>query len=124
MQFKHVEVKKIANGQRYRNGGGILWNVVKTRDPNAYKEIMKKTKEFEKQFRQQRQGLAQNKKVGSEKVLPETTNEIVLDCEPCVDTPLNQSNGEKKRVPVRDRIRMPVSYDDLLEENVHITQTT
>ncbi|KAG9448549.1 hypothetical protein H6P81_008514 [Aristolochia fimbriata] len=42
-----------ADGKRSRNGGGILWNILKTREPNTYKEIMKKGREFEKQFRQQ-----------------------------------------------------------------------
>lgn len=37
----------IADGSRFRNGGGILWNIIKTREPKAYKEIMKKAKEFE-----------------------------------------------------------------------------
>jgi phosphorylated adapter RNA export protein len=36
-----------ADGRRFRNGGGILWNIIKTREPKAYKEIMKKVKEFE-----------------------------------------------------------------------------
>ena len=36
-----------ADGRRFRTGGGILWSIIKTREPKAYKEIMKKTKEFE-----------------------------------------------------------------------------
>lgn len=36
-----------ADGRRCRTGGGILWSIIKTREPKAYKEIMKKTKEFE-----------------------------------------------------------------------------
>ena len=39
--------QKTADGRRPRNGGGILWNILKVRDPNAFKEIMKKGKEFE-----------------------------------------------------------------------------
>lgn len=39
--------QKTADGRRYRTGGGILWSILKVRDPNAYKEIMKKGKEFE-----------------------------------------------------------------------------
>lgn len=35
------------DGGRFRTGGGILWNIMKTREPMAYKEIMKKAKEFE-----------------------------------------------------------------------------
>ncbi|KAJ7959462.1 Phosphorylated adapter RNA export protein, RNA-binding domain containing protein [Quillaja saponaria] len=40
-----------ADGRRFRTGGGILWNIIKVREPKAYKEIMKKAKEFEKQFK-------------------------------------------------------------------------
>lgn len=36
-----------ADGRRFRTGGGILWSIIKTREPNAYKEIMKRAKEFE-----------------------------------------------------------------------------
>ncbi|KAF2304363.1 hypothetical protein GH714_030480 [Hevea brasiliensis] len=36
-----------ADGRRFRTGGGILWNIMKTREPMAYKEIMKKAKDFE-----------------------------------------------------------------------------
>ncbi|CAK9145316.1 unnamed protein product [Ilex paraguariensis] len=39
--------QKTADGRRYRTGGGILWCILKARDPNAYREIMKKGKEFE-----------------------------------------------------------------------------
>lgn len=39
--------QKTADGRRFRTGGGILWSILKVRDPNAYKEIMKKGKEFE-----------------------------------------------------------------------------
>ncbi|XP_024021808.1 uncharacterized protein LOC21402470 [Morus notabilis] len=40
-----------ADGRRFRTGGGILWSIVKAREPKAYKEIMNKAKEFEKQFK-------------------------------------------------------------------------
>jgi phosphorylated adapter RNA export protein len=36
-----------ADGKRFRSGGGVLWNIIKVREPNAYKEIMKKAREFE-----------------------------------------------------------------------------
>lgn len=36
-----------ADGRRFRTGGGVLWSIIKARAPGAYKEIMKKTKEFE-----------------------------------------------------------------------------
>lgn len=39
--------QKTIDGTRFRTGGGILWNIIKVRDPNAYKEIMTKGREFE-----------------------------------------------------------------------------
>lgn len=36
-----------ADSRRFRTGGGILWNIIKAREPKAYKEIMRKAKEFE-----------------------------------------------------------------------------
>nr|GMD78697.1 phosphorylated adapter RNA export protein [Ipomoea batatas] len=42
--------QKTADGRRFRIGGGILWNIIKAREPNAYKEIMKRGKEFEVGF--------------------------------------------------------------------------
>jgi len=35
------------DGSRFRSGGGILWNILKTRDPKTYKEIMTKGREFQ-----------------------------------------------------------------------------
>ena len=40
----------IADGSRFRTGGGILWNILKSREPKAYKEIMAKGKELEVLF--------------------------------------------------------------------------
>lgn len=39
--------QKTIDGKRSRTGGGVLWNIIKVREPNAYKEIMKKAREFE-----------------------------------------------------------------------------
>lgn len=39
--------QKTVDGRRFRTGGGILWNILKTREPKAYKEIMAKGREFE-----------------------------------------------------------------------------
>lgn len=36
------------DGRRFRTGGGILLNTMKTREPVAYIEIMKRAKEFER----------------------------------------------------------------------------
>jgi hypothetical protein len=37
----------VADRSRFRTGGGILWNILKSREPKAYKEIMDKGKELE-----------------------------------------------------------------------------
>ena len=39
--------QRTVDGSRFRSGGGILWNILKTHDPKAYKEIMTKGREFE-----------------------------------------------------------------------------
>lgn len=39
--------QKTNDGRRYRTGGGILFNILKTREPKAYKEIMARGREFE-----------------------------------------------------------------------------
>lgn len=36
-----------SDGRRFRYGGGILWNIIKSREPKAYREIMKKARDFE-----------------------------------------------------------------------------
>lgn len=45
--IQHCGGQKTADGRRFRTGGGILWNILKTREPKAYKEIMSKGREFE-----------------------------------------------------------------------------
>ncbi|KAE9459142.1 hypothetical protein C3L33_08955, partial [Rhododendron williamsianum] len=107
--------QKTADGRRFRNGGGILWNVLKSRDPDTFSEIMKKGKEFEKQFRQQsiKRGPLQNKEASPEKMDGTSTNLISLNASD-VQNQLEQSDAEGKRVSVHDRIRLPVTYDDLL----------
>ncbi|KAG9455586.1 hypothetical protein H6P81_000094 [Aristolochia fimbriata] len=109
-----------ADGKRSRNGGGILWNILKTREPNAYKEIMKKGKEFEKQFRQQytRGGPKENiercpvsvanASDGASHKMSSGT-QTALDSQPQES---EQTNGEGVRVSILNRIRVPVTYDD------------
>uniref|UniRef100_A0A803NP26 Phosphorylated adapter RNA export protein n=1 Tax=Cannabis sativa TaxID=3483 RepID=A0A803NP26_CANSA len=53
-----------SDGRRYRTGGGILWSILKTREPKAYKEIMNKAKEFEKQFKQPKPNMRQETEEG------------------------------------------------------------
>ncbi|XP_073129492.1 uncharacterized protein [Henckelia pumila] len=115
--------QKTADGGRFRNGGGILWNIIKVRDPNAYKEIMKKGKEFEKQFKQQhqnKQAPAQQSESSSESRLLNTLDQIKPNISNGLELlshdqkQLEQPCAGEKRTSVHDRIRMPVTYDDLL----------
>nr|XP_009781092.1 PREDICTED: uncharacterized protein LOC104230056 [Nicotiana sylvestris] len=110
--------QKTADGRRFRTGGGILWSILKVRDPNAYKEIMKKGQEFEKQFKQAKlkqeplpnneasfEGSSQTT-VG-DKTTP-TSKDVLLQ-------QVQQSNSGAKRASVHDRIRVPITYDDIFE---------
>lgn len=113
-----------ADGRRYRTGGGVLWNIIKTREPAAYKEIMKKAREFEKQFRQQNKSQAPRlNKDGSfvETALPPTTDgastRVEDDSQLMAQNQPEQSGTEGKSKTVHERIRVPVSYDDLLGED-------
>ncbi|KAL2237072.1 UNVERIFIED_CONTAM: hypothetical protein Sindi_0898900 [Sesamum indicum] len=113
--------QKTADGSRFRSGGGILWNIIKVRDPNAYKEIMRKGKEFEKQFKQQLHG-KQEPKQQAEASSPSITldaNQAKSNISDCLElTCHDRSQHElmaapQKRASVHERIRMPVTYDDL-----------
>ncbi|XP_021739061.1 uncharacterized protein LOC110705486 [Chenopodium quinoa] len=115
---KEVEAVQVCGGQktvlgdRYRSGGGVLWNILKARDPNAYKEIMKKGRDFEKQFRRPSVQPPSASDAMTGKPVASTSDN---DCE--IETPvqeqLPQPSAGEKRVPVHERIRVPVSYDDL-----------
>ncbi|XP_021276907.1 uncharacterized protein LOC110411188 [Herrania umbratica] len=111
-----------ADGRRCRTGGGILWNIIKAREPAAYREIMKKAKDFEKQFKQQNvgQALAQNKErscQGPACTLANGTSASVPEDSQLIPENLQeQFSAEGTRKSVHERIRVPVSYDDLLGE--------
>ncbi|PNX93425.1 hypothetical protein L195_g016579 [Trifolium pratense] len=118
--------QKTADGRRFRNGGGILWNIIKVRDPNAYKEIMKKAKEFEKQFRKPNvnQLNVAKKEDSSEGVafsFAGSDQGNVSDSAFLASEMQNQHEpvtSKEKSTSVHDRLRIPVSYDDdLLGEN-------
>ncbi|EEF45812.1 uncharacterized protein LOC8275624 [Ricinus communis] len=112
-----------ADGGRFRTGGGILWNIVKTKEPKAYQEIMKKTKEFEKQFRRQnsRPAPQQNKEGSSQETVVSISDgalsSVPNDSQPVPQNQHEQPSTERKHIPVHDRIRVPVSYDDLLGDD-------
>ncbi|OVA13090.1 Phosphorylated adapter RNA export protein [Macleaya cordata] len=116
------------DGKRCRTGGGILWSIIKTREPKAYKEIMTKGKEFERQFRPQnmRQAHEKSKEPPSSQRTARSSFDPMIDqvsngseLTPPVNNELKNSitnNGE--RVSVLNRIRVPVTYDDLVGEYV------
>ncbi|KAI4316552.1 hypothetical protein L6164_024526 [Bauhinia variegata] len=114
--------QKTADGKRLRTGGGILWNIIKVREPNAYREIMKKVKEFEKQFRQPNVKPSSNEKKEdpSQGLAFSSANASkgnVSDSAPIASQMQNQhepSASEGKRPSVHDRLRIPVPYDDEL----------
>ncbi|GAB4837125.1 hypothetical protein Ancab_002036 [Ancistrocladus abbreviatus] len=108
--------QKTSDGRRFRTGGGILWNILKTRDPNAYKEIMKKGKEFEKQFKQPNLGVNKNASQIVAREVPVQVSASESDGSQTILPLQDQSahSSETKQVPIHSRIRVPVSYDDLL----------
>ncbi|XP_022750109.1 uncharacterized protein LOC111299285 [Durio zibethinus] len=112
-----------ADGRRCRTGGGILWNIMKVQEPAAYREIMKKSKDFEKQFKQQniRQPPSQNKENSSQETACTLTNgtstSVPEDSQLIPQNLQEQFSAEGTRKSVHDRIRVPVSYEDLLGED-------
>ncbi|KAI3956971.1 hypothetical protein MKX01_001005 [Papaver californicum] len=110
------------DGKRHRYGGGILWGILKKRDPNAYKEIMSKGKEIERQFKQQAvkelspslQKTVQSSIAGP--MINHTSDGSALA--PPLNSRTEPSNTKTERVSVMNRIRVPVNYDDLLGEEV------
>ncbi|XP_047162892.1 uncharacterized protein LOC124832676 isoform X1 [Vigna umbellata] len=115
--------QKTVDGSRFRTRGGVLWSIIKVREPNAYKEIMKKAKEFEKQFRQpnvnrpplQRK---ENSSLGEASTFGSRPQGNVSEKPFSALQRQNQPepSGEAKRSSVQDRLRIPVSYDDDLLE--------
>uniref|UniRef100_A0ACD5VPP0 Uncharacterized protein n=1 Tax=Avena sativa TaxID=4498 RepID=A0ACD5VPP0_AVESA len=114
----------IADGSRSRTGGGILWNILKSREPKAYKEIMVKGRELEKQFMygKGRPHMSRNEDASSqgsalvdEEIEAQDDPEHLVDAE---EAPPNNNKAEPRK-PVADRIRVPVSYDDLFEGEIH-----
>ncbi|KAG0474250.1 hypothetical protein HPP92_013936 [Vanilla planifolia] len=119
--IQHFGGQKTADGKRFRTGGGVLWNILKTREPKAFKEIMAKGKEFEKQFREPQIKYSSNKN----DVISQTETVTVdagkrpsnssesIECSQQMRRP---SESRKQHSSARDRIRVPVAYDDLFEE--------
>ncbi|XP_027356318.1 uncharacterized protein LOC113865775 [Abrus precatorius] len=118
--------QKTADGRRFRTGGGILWSILKVREPKVYKEIMKKAREFEKQFKQPnvKQRPVPMKEDSSQGVpfsFAGRDQGNILDS----DFPASQTQNQhepatsaERPISVHDRLRIPVSYDDnLLGEN-------
>ncbi|KAE8788018.1 hypothetical protein D1007_37961 [Hordeum vulgare] len=111
----------IADGSRFRTGGGILWNILKSREPKAYKEIMVKGRELEKQFMytKGRPQSSRNEDASSQgSALVDEEVEAHDDPEHLVDAEEAAPSVDKAepRKPIADRIRVPVAYDDLFED--------
>ncbi|AQK96065.1 uncharacterized protein LOC100278489 [Zea mays] len=114
----------IADGSRFRTGGGILWNILKSREPKAYKEIMAKGKELEKQFRcTKRPQISRNEDASSQgsaliddEIEARDQKETLDDPKQLDDVEIHVSDNKAQRKPLADRIRAPVAYDDLFEE--------
>ncbi|CAL4956184.1 unnamed protein product [Urochloa decumbens] len=115
----------IADGSRFRTGGGILWNILKTREPKAYKEIMAKGKELEKQIMYKKRPQMSRSEDASSQGSALIDDEIeVQEQKEVLDDPEQLDDVEKEppldnkaqRKPLADRIRVPVAYDDLFEE--------
>ncbi|CAO2170346.1 unnamed protein product [Urochloa humidicola] len=114
-----------ADGSRFRTGGGILWNILKSREPKAYKEIMAKGKELEKQIMYKRRPqMSRNEDASSqgsalidEEIEAQEQKEVLDDPEQLDDAEKEPPLDNKaQRKPLADRIRVPVAYDDLFEE--------
>ncbi|WVZ70044.1 hypothetical protein U9M48_018748 [Paspalum notatum var. saurae] len=114
----------VADGSRFRTGGGILWNILKSREPKAYKEIMAKGKELEKQFRYtKRPQMSRSEDASSQgsalidEIEAQEEKEVLDDPEQLDDVeeaPPSENKAQHK--PLADRIRIPVAYDDLFED--------
>ncbi|KAF8040697.1 hypothetical protein BT93_B2814 [Corymbia citriodora subsp. variegata] len=111
-----------ADGKRQRTGGGVLWSIIKAREPNAYKEIVKRAREFEKQFKPRNIQQGREKEAPSDeptKASPDRSSVSTPDGFPTMPESQNaeqQSAGEEKRQSVKERIRVPVSYEDILDD--------
>ncbi|MED6186329.1 hypothetical protein PIB30_065623 [Stylosanthes scabra] len=118
--------QETADGRRLRTGGGVLWGIIKDREPQAYKEIMKKASEFEKQFRQpnvKKQPPLKKKEESSEgmaitvagKHQGNSSDNNLLASSQMKDKhepPCSEEKEKEKHIPVHERLRIPVSYDD------------
>uniref|UniRef100_A0A7N0RH89 Phosphorylated adapter RNA export protein n=1 Tax=Kalanchoe fedtschenkoi TaxID=63787 RepID=A0A7N0RH89_KALFE len=130
-----------ADGRRHRTGGGILWSILKAREPTAYSEIMKKSRDFEKQFKPQsfRQPFKGNGMAShgiTQSQVSHSSGTELDDAQhiPQITGHLEQSGLEGlpepskleivgKQKSVHDRIRVPVRYDDLFEEDPKLSSS-
>ncbi|XP_057957449.1 uncharacterized protein LOC131150625 isoform X2 [Malania oleifera] len=98
----------------------LIWTAVGCLGVSALSNLVK-----EKQFRQQniKQATENSKGVSSKEIACAPTDQGTASVSdgsqpiPGGGNPLDQSNSERERVSVHDRIRVPVSYDDVLGED-------
>ncbi|ESW32983.1 hypothetical protein PHAVU_001G033700 [Phaseolus vulgaris] len=131
--------QKTVDGSRFRTRGGVLWSIIKVREPNAYKEIMKKAKEFEDPSVFSVKTLyifvflVLNKTVKFVLVL-DVYVPIIWDSKK--QPPFSQPNVKQPPLQKKEdssqeesstfgcRLRIPISYDDdLLELSMHNNPT-
>ncbi|KAL5973001.1 hypothetical protein ACLOJK_039808 [Asimina triloba] len=98
------------DGKRFRTSGGILWNILKTREPKAYKEIMTRGKEFEKQFRPQNFQHRVKGKSEDAHASDGLAGQVLTSSQPSLEPKVELDGAH---VSALKRIRAPVSYDDL-----------
>ncbi|CAN8258663.1 unnamed protein product [Cochlearia groenlandica] len=110
-----------ADGSRKRTGGGVLWNIIKARQPAAYREIMKKTRDFEKQFRHPNARPRRDQGSSSEGLASANASadeaQVSEACFTQVADEQNEPKPQVARKSVHERIRVPVSYDDLFRDS-------
>ncbi|KAL1557606.1 hypothetical protein AAHA92_08163 [Salvia divinorum] len=106
--------QKTSDGSRFRRGGGVLWNIIKARDLNAYKEIMRQGREFEKQFKQQKQEPPMQHSETPSTIAPLAGGRNEGNPSDNLELARHDQSQHQKHASVHERIRMPVIYDGYL----------
>ncbi|XP_031492974.1 uncharacterized protein LOC116259342 [Nymphaea colorata] len=115
------------DGTRQRTGGGILWNILRLRDRKAYREIMARGKKF---MRQRKQVRVMDKLQKETVETPHSSDMATSEClknsstaEPVQDE-LSKHDSPQNRVSVWHRVRVPVSYGDLVDDGTEEGEIT
>ncbi|KAF3773044.1 hypothetical protein EJ110_NYTH56129 [Nymphaea thermarum] len=114
------------DGTRPRTGGGILWNILRLRDRKAYREIMSRGKKFMRQRKQVLVDKLQKEPVETPHSSDMATSECLKNsstAEPVQDE-LSKHDSPQNRVSVWHRVRVPVSYGDLVDDGTEEGEIT